>query len=72
MTCSRPDACDWMGAVETGREAGENLIPGSSRQIDHTLEVVRLWEQVDQVYVLDPVTTAQENNQIAGQRRRIA
>jgi len=50
----------------------KNLQPALSPEMNHTLEVVRLWEQVDQLYLLDPITAAKENDKIAGQGRRIA
>jgi len=65
-------SCRQMGAVETRRELAENLKPVLPRQMNHALKVVRLWEQVDQMHLLDPVTAAQENDKITGQRRRIA
>ena len=52
----------------TRREIGRT----SACQVNHALEVIRLREQIDQMNLLDPVATCQQNHEIARQRYRIA
>lgn len=41
-------------------------------QVQHAFEVVGLWEQIDQVYLLEAVSAGAQVEQVAGQSRGIA
>ena len=45
---------------------------GLPRQVNDSLEVIRLREQIDQMNLLDPISTGQQDHQIARQRYRVA
>jgi hypothetical protein len=46
--------------------------PTLAREVNDALEVIRLREQIDQVHLLDPISSCHQNYEIARQGDRVA